>query len=478
MACKNCGKKKEKHDLLYIMNPACGWCKRSDPVVQELVDAGYEITTLNLQDPSQAERANEAKSKHNARCGTPFFLDAETGNMICGFKPKEELEKWAKGEKIPAPPPRPNQQQPQQPQQPAIQLNKLEYIWLDGNENKGIRSKVKYLEINRTKIRSKDDLLKEMPEWSFDGSSTKQAAGEISDCVLKPVKVIPNSTDARGQMPSFIVLCEVYDHEGNPHKTNTRSRLREIAKESESHEMWFSIEQEYTLVDPVTYAPFGWDKFEDGAPGPQGDYYCGNGSSVAKGREIAEGHALSCVNSGIPIEGINAEVMLSQWEYQTKPKNPLDAADDLWVTRFLLQRLAERMGLSVSYDPKPVMGDWNGSGAHINFSTKYMREHADMGYMNLICASMEEHHKEAIEHYGVGNNRRLTGDHETSPIDKFSWGEMDRTASIRIPVTTVNNDGKGYLEDRRPAANVDPYEAFSHLLKVTNNINEELLIAT
>ena len=143
-----------------------------------------------------------------------------------------------------------------------------------------------------------------------------------------------------------------------------------------------------------------------------------------------------------------------------------------------MQKLCCPSGVKVELHPKPVMGDWNGSGAHINFSTKHMREHADMGYMTLICASMEEYHNEAIEHYGVGNNRRLTGDHETSPIDKFSWGEMDRTASIRIPVTTVNNDGKGYLEDRRPAANVDPYEAFSHLLKVTNNINEELLIAT
>ena len=136
------------------------------------------------------------------------------------------------------------------------------------------------------------------------------------------------------------------------------------------------------------------------------------------------------------------------------------------------------MHIAISYDPKPVEGDWNGSGAHINFSTKHMRESADMEYMNLICSSMGSYHTKSIEVYGNGNERRLTGKHETSSLENFSWGEMDRSASIRIPIATVKNNGKGHLEDRRPAANIDPYEAFAYLLGVTNNISEELFIAT
>ena len=272
-------------------------------------------------------------------------------------------------------------------------------------------------------------------------------------------------------------MCEVYDNEGNPHESNTRALLKETIKETVQEDMWFGLEQEYTIVDPITRKPFGWSDYEKETPPPQGKYYCGVGSDVVIGRDLVESHAVACHGSGVSIYGTNAEVMLSQWEYQTSASPALEAADDVWISRFILQRLAERMGFAISYDPKPVEGDHNGSGAHINFSSRYMREHADIGYMNIICASMEKYHDESIACYGSDNDKRLTGKHETSSIDKFTWGEMDRDASIRIPFSTVDNDGKGYLEDRRPAANVDPYRAFGHLINVTNSINEELLIA-
>jgi len=463
------------------MNPKCGWCTKADPVVAELVEKGYKITTLDITNQDDAKKAAAVQEKHNTQCGTPLFLDANSGNMVCGFRP-DVLEDWAKGEEIPAPPPRqmPPQQQPQGPgpqQQPqGPQLIKFEYIWLDGNASKNIRSKIRFVKLDRSKINSPLDLINHIPDWSFDGSSTNQADGDESDCIIKPVKVVPNTTE-RARTPSFIVLCEVYDHEENPHKTNSRATLKNTLKETNQDDMWFGVEQEYTMVNKDTYKPIGWPG-DNVMPRPQGEYYCGVGADSVQGREIAESHAMACNGSGVPVSGINAEVMLSQWEYQIEPMSALEAADNVWISRFILQRLAEMTNVAISYHPKPVEGDWNGSGAHINFSTKFMREHADMSYMNFVCVNMEKYHDEAISCYGVDNDKRLTGKYETSSIDKFTWGEMDRNASIRIPVHTVNNDGKGYLEDRRPAANVDPYEAFNHLINVSVSINEELLITT
>lgn len=479
MACKNCGKdktkktkktkaKKEKHDLLYIMNPKCGWCKKADPVVEELVKAGYNITTLDMNNSEDAERANSAKSKFQAQCGTPLFLDAETGNMACGFREKDVLEKWAKGEEMPAPAPRPSADERKKPES-----WKLEYVWLDGNDTKNLRSKVRY-----SKIMPQANLLKSIPEWSFDGSSTNQAYTENSDCVLKPVKVFPNPIESR-QTPTYYVLCEVFNADGTPHETNSRAKLREVMQNSDAFKSGFvvGIEQEYTVTDPRTNKPLGWDKYENDTPPSQGKYYCGVGADTNISRSLADAHASMCMQSGISMDGYHPEVMLSQWEYQTGVGTPLDISDQLWMSRFILQRIGERMDVSISYDSKLVEGDWNGSGAHINFSNSAMREDTDLGYINILCANLLESHAQAIGTYGKDNDKRLTGKHETSSIDKFSWGPGDRSASIRIPLLTVKN-GRGHLEDRRPSASMDPYEALSYLASTVSTINREMLVTT
>lgn len=134
---------------------------------------------------------------------------------------------------------------------------------------------------------------------------------------------------------------------------------------------WFGIEQEYTLLD-MDGRPFGWPKC--GFPGPQGPYYCGVGASKVYGRDIVEAHYRACLYAGINIAGTNAEVMPSQWEFQVGPTEGISAGDELWVARYLLHRVAEEFGVVVTLDPKPMEGDWNGAGAHTNFSTKAMRE--------------------------------------------------------------------------------------------------------
>ena len=329
-------------------------------------------------------------------------------------------------------------------------MHKLEYLWLDG--------------CNPTQIRSKTKIVKsfgrnggEAPIWGFDGSSTQQAEGNSSDCVLKPVRVYPNPLDT----DSSIVLCEVWNVNDTPHKTNTRRELEETFVDLESDiDEWVGFEQEYTLYE--NNKPYGWPDI--GEPPPQGDYYCGRNI----GENIMKEHMNACIDAGISICGTNAEVMLGQWEYQIGAGGSIHMSDDLWVARWLMERICEKHELSVSLHPKPIAGDWNGAGCHTNFSTGEMRE--DGGYPAIIeaCEKLSENPQEHIDVYGQDNDQRLTGEHETCSIEEFRYGVSDRGASIRIP-WQVEQDGCGYLEDRRPSSNCDPYKVSKKLIETICN---------
>lgn len=328
---------------------------------------------------------------------------------------------------------------------------RAEYIWLDGYKpTASLRSKTKIIE-------GPVNSLADLPGWGFDGSSTEQAKGFSSDCLLTPVMVKGDPIRGEG---SVLVMCEVMNPDGSPHESNARARLRDLAKKHAADETWFGIEQEYTLYDGDR--PFGFP--EDGYPAPQGPYYCGVGASLVYGRPLVEEHMDMCLKAGITLSGINAEVMPGQWEFQVGPLGPLDVGDELWLARWILQRLGEEYGISVSLAPKPVPGDWNGAGCHTNFSTKAMRAEGGMKVIEDACKKFEKMHPEHIAVYGAGNEARLTGKHETCSINEFRWGVSDRGASIRIPIFTVQNN-KGYLEDRRPAANMDPYKVAARILE-------------
>jgi glutamine synthetase len=264
-------------------------------------------------------------------------------------------------------------------------------------------------------------------------------------------------------MASFLILCETYNPDGTPHKTNTRREL-EKATHEDNEDMLFSVEQEYTLIDNDTNEVVGWETNTQ-----QGENYCGVGSKNVKHRLLSEQHALLCMQAGINVVGTNAEVLISQWEYQLGPKDALTTADDLWISRYILHRLTEGNNFHVSLEPKPIEGEWNGAGAHINFSTEYMREVSDEEYITNVCEALSDCHLEHINVYGEGNEKRLTGKCETQHINKFTYGVSDRGASVRIPQTTAG-ECSGYLEDRRPAANVDPYEAFPVILNTVSSV--------
>ncbi|MBC8442673.1 MAG: glutamine synthetase beta-grasp domain-containing protein [Proteobacteria bacterium] len=360
-------------------------------------------------------------------------------------------------------------------------LAKLEYIWVDGDDEKSIRSKIRYVPLEFGDEENPlpfDAIMTQIPQWTFDGSSTSQSETSTSDLILKPVRFFGNPLSNRQQNSvSYIVLCEVFNGDDTPHESNSRAKLREtVDKLDESNDFWFGLEQEYVFMNASNGLVDGWP--ENGEPEPQGNYYCGNGANNISNdqRQTVDTHAQFCIQSGINLGGTNAEVMKSQWEYQIGPASAISAADQLWVSRYILNRLAEVRGMYVSYDPKPVDGDWNGSGCHINVSTKKTREEGGKENIVQLCELLEESHSKHIEIYGKGNELRLTGKHETASIDEFSWSDCDRGVSVRIPLTTVNNDYKGHIEDRRPSANVDPYEAFSVMIETLSVSELELVV--
>lgn len=328
---------------------------------------------------------------------------------------------------------------------------KFEYIWLDGYQPEpNLRSKTKVLDFD-----SFDGDVSKLPEWSFDGSSTKQAEGHSSDCLLKPVAAYPDAA----RKNAWLVVAEVLNPDGTPHVSNTRALI-----DDDSEDYWFGFEQEYVFMH--NGMPLGFP--EKGYPKPQGPYYCAVGYGNIAGRDIVEEHLDACLEAGLSITGINAEVMLGQWEYQCFGKGPKKASDDMVISRYLLHRISEKYGVTVELHPKPIKGDWNGSGLHTNFSNAEMREAGGEALFTAICEAFRPVHKEHIDVYGSSNNERLTGLHETQSIEKFSYGVSDRGASIRIPVSTAQT-WKGYLEDRRPASNADPYRISARIIKTVKS---------
>jgi len=330
------------------------------------------------------------------------------------------------------------------------------YVWIDGT-GEGMRSKVKCLQTKPSKV-------EDLPTWNYDGSSCYQADGSNSDVYLKPVKMYPCPFTLGD---NILVLCETYNYKDEAMVTNNRKKCLEVMEKTKEHKPWFGIEQEYTLFDYDKH-PFGWPK--NGFPGPQGPYYCGVGAGKVYGRDIETAHVKCCMYAGIKVSGTNAEVMPAQWEFQVGPCEGISMGDDLWMARYILERVAEDFGVTVTFDPKPIEGDWNGAGAHCNYSTEKMREKGGMEHIEAAIEKLRKRHDRHIIDYdckgGDDNKRRLTGKHETSSMDSFSAGVANRGSSVRIP-REVAAQGYGYLEDRRPSSNCDPYTVTRLIVQTT-----------
>ncbi|WP_460946001.1 glutamine synthetase beta-grasp domain-containing protein [Spirosoma daeguense] len=334
---------------------------------------------------------------------------------------------------------------------------KLEYIWLDGYKpTQSLRSK--------TKIEADfSGKLEDCPMWSFDGSSTEQAPGGSSDCLLKPVFICPDPQRKNG----YLVMCEVLNADGTAHETNGRATIQD-----DDNDFWFGFEQEYFLWDESINKPLGFPA--EGFPKRgQGPYYCSVGANNAYGRYVVEEHLDACLDAGLNVEGINAEVATGQWEFQIFSKGAKEAGDQIWVARYILERIGEKYGLSINWHCKPLGDtDWNGSGMHANFSNTTLRTAGSKEVYEKICSGFgrtPEIIKECIDVYGADNHLRLTGKHETQSISQFSFGISDRGASIRIPIATVERGWKGWLEDRRPNSAADPYKVAAVIIKTVKS---------
>jgi glutamine synthetase len=330
---------------------------------------------------------------------------------------------------------------------------KLEYIWLDGYKpTQSLRSKTKI-------VKSFSGKVEDLDNWSFDGSSTEQAPGGSSDCILKPVFTCPDPQ----RKDAHLVMCEVLDSKGQPHESNGRAHI-----EDDDNDFWFGFEQEYFLWNPETNKPLGFPA--NGYPAPQGPYYCSVGANNAYGREIVEEHLDACLEAGLNVEGINAEVAAGQWEFQIFAKGAKEAGDQIWVARYLLERIGEKYGVSINWHCKPLgQLDWNGSGMHANFSNTLLRTANSEAKFKAVCEAFRPAVAECIAVYGADNDQRLTGKHETASIHDFSYGVSDRGASIRIPLYAVDHNWSGYLEDRRPNSAADPYKVAAVIIKTVKS---------
>jgi glutamine synthetase len=333
----------------------------------------------------------------------------------------------------------------------------VEYIWVGGHNE--LRSKIRILYISEHKYKLNNSCIKliDIPDWNYDGSSTNQATGVKSEIIIKPKAIFGTN--------HMYVICDTYTPDDEPLFNNYRYIANNIFNMKLDEEPWFGMEQEYFLINPNKNTPLGYQKAYI-----QGQYYCSVGYDNAFGRHIVEEHMHECLKIGVKLSGINAEVAPGQWEFQVGPCTGIDAGDHLLMARFLLHKIGEKHNVIINIEPKPLKGDWNGSGCHTNYSTKNMREGTSdktgLEYINEAIDKLSINHKEHMEVYGSGNKERMTGEHETASYNIFTDGIGNRGASVRRGADTIKN-GKGYFEDRRPSSNCDPYQVTSIIFKTT-----------
>jgi glutamine synthetase len=344
----------------------------------------------------------------------------------------------------------------------------VEYIFIDGFNNTRSKTRIITPKWISDEEGNKRGPLFNIDVWNVDGSSTGQSETAKSDIILIPRALFNDPFNKSTETRKYILcICDVFDTDGTPHSTNNRAKLYQTMMQIGEQVIndnipLFGIEQEYVILEANGITPYNWcDKIKYSKQGP---FYCGVGADRNFGRVIAQEHMNKCLDAGVKICGVNAEAAPSQWEFQVGICDPFGMGDHLWMARYILARVAESHGVCISYDPKPFGPAWNGSGAHTNFSTAEMRAEGGIDAIHRAIKKLEGKHTEHMSVYGVGNNHQMTRTHETSDINTFTNGECDLESSIRIPIN-VKVEGRGYLEDRRPASNADPYLVCSRILE-------------
>jgi glutamine synthetase len=335
-----------------------------------------------------------------------------------------------------------------------------------------------------------------VPQWNYDGSSTKQADGHDSEVNIVPCCVLHDPFMENSGYQSYLVLCKTYDKSFEPLENNNRHNAEYVFQNTDviSEKPWFGMEQEYYIFsvnknvnitktkEHATLYPFLQESDLNAhdidekytKTNGQGQYYCSTGIGNAFFRDIINEHYLKCLKAGIEIFGHNLEVGACQGEFQIGTCEGIHIGDHLWMARYIMERIAEMRGIVISWEPKPLGDtDWNGSGCHTNFSTEAMRLDGGLEVIKQAMLKLEPLQKLHIDEYGEGNQLRMTGKHETSDYRVFTYGVASRDTSVRIGNETQRL-GKGYFEDRRPSSNCDPYLVSSRLVR-TICLNEDVV---
>lgn len=319
------------------------------------------------------------------------------------------------------------------------------YIWIGANNR--LRWKIKTVPIDKRDMLK----LKAYPWWNYDGSSTGQAEGENTEVRLKPVRVypFPYKDDA-----DVMILCETYNVDNTVHRDNERYHALERFKAGEYKRPWFGNEVEYFIVK-------NGDNMNDLLTTT---HYCGFDECRAHCKRVALEHYNACLNANLEISGMNAEVTRGQWEFQIGPCEAIKSGDHTYVALFLLIWVAEYHGCKVIVNESKPYENVNGSGCHINYSDIDTRFNDNANILVQKINKLGERHDHHMSIYG-DNSKRLTGTHETSRPDVFSFGTGTRDTSVRVPTNT-----KKYFEDRRPASNIDYYKVTSSIYESVNNV--------
>eukprot|EP00927_Polykrikos_kofoidii_P048980 TRINITY_DN43133_c0_g1_i1.p1 TRINITY_DN43133_c0_g1~~TRINITY_DN43133_c0_g1_i1.p1 ORF type:complete len:522 (-),score=69.16 TRINITY_DN43133_c0_g1_i1:197-1762(-) len=348
---------------------------------------------------------------------------------------------------------------------------RVEYVWIDEDyiddgytAPRGLCSKSMTLDKS---VKSVDDL----PIWSYSGFND-------DDVMLVPRRIY---RDPFRPGDNFLVMADTFleapagssQKYGEPTAFNSRFACDAVMTKAAQEDPWFGLEQEYFLLDCENGWPLGWPV--GGYPGEHDAYYLAVGARKAPGRDVVEAHYAACLYAGVKISGVNGEVAPAQWEFQVGPCEGISAGDHLWMARYLLQRVCEEFHVDVTFDPKPVPG-WAGIGLHTNYSTVSTRtKPGGMMAMESHIERLRAKHSEHMLVYGEGNELRLTGVDCVTSIDTFSHGVGRRDCSIRITRNVANQDC-GYYEDRRPAANADPYLVTKMVVATTLSIDDDAAI--
>lgn len=322
----------------------------------------------------------------------------------------------------------------------------VDYVWVDGT-GENVRSKARTIEFI-------PDNHKEVPVWGSDGKASMLPVPKESDVLLVPVAIY-NDPFRRGN--NKLVLCDTYEYDGKALPTNHRKSFCDALNKVCDQEIMWGLEQQYMVMD-MDERPFGWPVML-GEPRKHMGYYCSVGGNKVYGREIAESHYRACLYAGVQIASIHPDAIPGQWEFQIGVSPGIKGPDDLWMARYILGRISEEYGTHICYHPKRYE-NLSGSSCHVNFSTKATRKDNGLStlqeYMQKLSKRHDEHLKKYDPYGGEQNKRRLTGKDGASAADTFSSGVGDKNLSVRITKESETKK-KGYVEDRRPAANGDPY---------------------